>query len=53
MDGHWLLLEDIDSASMDIASVLSNLLENGYLTVPGYRDSLPIAPGFQLFFTQR
>jgi midasin (ATPase involved in ribosome maturation) len=53
MDGSWLLLEDIDSASMDIASVLSSLLENGNLTVPGYRDSLPVTPGFQLFFSQR
>jgi midasin len=53
MDGSWLLLEDVDSASMDIASVLSSLLENGNLTVPGYRDSLPVTPGFQLFFSQR
>lgn len=53
MDGSWLLLEDIDSASMDIASVLASLLENGYLTVPGYRDSVPVSPGFQLFATQR
>ncbi|XP_044268494.1 midasin [Tribolium madens] len=53
IEGNWVLLEDIDSASMDIASVLSSLLENGSLTVPGYRDSLPITPGFQLFFTQR
>nr|XP_022918861.1 midasin [Onthophagus taurus] len=53
MDGSWLLLEDIDSASIDIASLLSGLLENGYLTVPGYRDYVPIKQGFQLFVTQR
>uniref|UniRef100_A0A1Y1KUK8 Midasin n=3 Tax=Photinus pyralis TaxID=7054 RepID=A0A1Y1KUK8_PHOPY len=53
MDGSWLLLEDIDLANMDIASVLMALLENGELTVPGYRDSVPVAPGFKLFMTQR
>ncbi|KAJ8930712.1 hypothetical protein NQ314_016477 [Rhamnusium bicolor] len=53
LEGNWLLLEDIDSASMDIASVLTSLLENHSLTVPGYRDSVPITPGFQLFVTQR
>lgn len=53
IEGSWLLLEDIDSASMDIATVITSLLENGYLTVPGYRDTVPITPGFQLFVTQR
>lgn len=53
MDGSWLLLEDIDSASTDIASVIVSLIENKFLTVPGYRDSVPVAPGFQLFLTQR
>lgn len=53
IEGHWLLLEDIDSASVDIASVLSGLLETNMLTVPGFRDSLKISPGFQIFFTQR
>ncbi|KAJ8918423.1 hypothetical protein NQ315_008120 [Exocentrus adspersus] len=51
--GHWLLLEDIDLAGMDIASVLTSLLENNSLSVPGYRDSVPIACGFQLFVTHR
>lgn len=53
MEGSWLLLEDIDSASMDIASVLVSLIENKFLTVPGYRDYVPVSPGFQLFLTQR
>lgn len=53
MEGNWLLLEDIDSASMDIASVLTSLLENHCLTVPGYKDSVPVDPKFQLFVTQR
>ncbi|KAL1494716.1 hypothetical protein ABEB36_010268 [Hypothenemus hampei] len=53
VEGHWLLLEDIDLVNMDIASVICSLLENNSLTVPGYRDSVPITPGFQLFVTQR
>ncbi|KAJ8975702.1 hypothetical protein NQ317_006308 [Molorchus minor] len=53
LEGSWILLEDIDSVSMDIASVLTGLLENHSLTVPGYRDAISITPGFQLFVTQR
>ncbi|XP_028167926.1 midasin-like, partial [Ostrinia furnacalis] len=51
-NGHWLLLEDIDSAALDVASTLSSLLERNSLCVPGYRDTLPVTPGFQLFVTQ-
>ncbi|KAL6259526.1 hypothetical protein P5V15_009443 [Pogonomyrmex californicus] len=51
--GKWLLLEDIDSAALDIASVLSNLMETGTLCVPGYRDTIYANSGFQLFVTQR
>ncbi|XP_044750466.1 midasin [Coccinella septempunctata] len=53
LEGSWLLMEDIDSANMDIASVLTNLLENKSLSIPGFRDNVPITPGFQLFFTRR
>lgn len=51
--GHWLLLEDIDCATSDVAAVLASLLETGSLCVPGFRDYLPAAPGFQLFLTYR
>ncbi|KFB51623.1 hypothetical protein ZHAS_00019697 [Anopheles sinensis] len=53
MYGYWLLLEDFDSATQDVCTVLTNLLENGYLSVPGFRDCLRVAPGFQLFVTLR
>ncbi|XP_075233650.1 midasin [Lycorma delicatula] len=53
MEGHWLILEDIDSASSDVAAVLSSMLETGILNVPGFRDSITVAPGFQLFVTYR
>jgi AAA ATPase containing von Willebrand factor type A (vWA) domain len=51
--GHWILLEDIDSAAADVASVLASLVETGTLSVPGYRDCVRAAPGFQLIVTQR
>jgi midasin len=51
--GKWLLLEDIDSAALDVASILSNLMETGTLSVPGYRDIIHVKSGFQLFVTQR
>ncbi|XP_053677442.1 midasin [Anopheles nili] len=53
MYGYWLLLEDLDSATQDVCTVLTNLLENGYLSVPGFRDCLRVTPGFQLFVTLR
>lgn len=53
LNGQWLLLEDLDSATQDVCTVLTNLLENGYLSVPGFRDFIKIEPGFQLFFTIR
>ncbi|VVC30846.1 ATPase, dynein-related, AAA domain,von Willebrand factor, type A,AAA+ ATPase domain,P-loop [Cinara cedri] len=52
-EGLWLLLEDVDSASNDLAAVLGTLIESRSLTVPGYRDRIIPATGFQLFFTQR
>ncbi|XP_025407976.1 midasin-like [Sipha flava] len=52
-EGKWLLLEDIDSASSDLAAVLVSLIESRTLTVPGFRDRIIPATGFQLFFTQR
>jgi len=51
--GKWLLLEDVDSAPLDVINVLSNLMETGTLCVPGYRDTVYAHSGFQLFITQR
>lgn len=52
-NGKWLLLEDIDSATLDVSSTLSNLLETGTLSVPGHQDLIQVKSGFQLFVTQR
>ena len=51
--GHWILLEDIDYAPMDVISVLLPLLESRSLCVPGHGNVIKAAPGFQLFATQR
>lgn len=53
LNGYWLLLEDLDSATQDVCTTLTNLLENNFLSVPGFRENLKIAPGFQLFVTLR
>lgn len=53
LNGYWLLLEDLDTATQDVCTVLTNLLENNYLSVPGFRDCIKIEPGFQLFVTLR
>ncbi|KAL4676505.1 hypothetical protein H8959_010650 [Pygathrix nigripes] len=51
--GHWILLEDIDYAPLDVVSVLIPLLENGDLLIPGRGDCLKVASGFQFFATRR
>ncbi|XP_042318311.1 midasin isoform X2 [Sceloporus undulatus] len=51
--GHWILLEDIDYAPLDVISVLIPLLENGELLIPGQSDCVQMAPGFHLFATRR
>lgn len=51
--GHWILLEDIDLAPMDVTSVLIPLLESQMLSVPAHGNAVKASPGFQLFATQR
>lgn len=53
MNGYWLLLEDLDSATQDVITILKSLFENNFLTVPGYRDCIQIHSGFQIFVTIR
>uniref|UniRef100_A0AAZ3S0A1 Midasin n=1 Tax=Oncorhynchus tshawytscha TaxID=74940 RepID=A0AAZ3S0A1_ONCTS len=51
--GHWILLEDIDHAPLDVISVLLPLMENKKLVIPGREDCVEVAPGFQFFATRR
>lgn len=53
MNGSWILFEDLNFATQEVCTILNGLLENNYLTVPGFRDCLRIEPGFQMFFTVR
>ncbi|XP_063299642.1 midasin [Pelobates fuscus] len=52
-NGHWIVLEDIDYAPLDVISVLIPVLESGELLIPGRGDCIKVAPGFQLFATRR
>ena len=52
-EGHWVLLEDIDYAPMDVVSVLLPLLERNALSLPGHGDNIHTSPNFRLFATQR
>ncbi|XP_069830840.1 midasin-like isoform X2 [Dendropsophus ebraccatus] len=52
-NGHWILLEDIDYAPLDVISVIISVLENGQLLIPGRGDCIKVCPGFQLFATRR
>ncbi|XP_056015325.1 midasin-like isoform X2 [Ostrea edulis] len=52
-EGHWVLLEDVDYAPMDVVSVLLPLLERGVLSVPGHGDNITAHPQFRMFATQR
>jgi len=36
--GCWILLEYIDLAAADVASILASLVDTGTLSVPAYRD---------------
>ena len=53
LEGHWLLLEDLDYAPMDVVSVLVALLQSGVLSLPGHGETVRASPGFRLFATQR
>ncbi|OQS07463.1 midasin [Thraustotheca clavata] len=50
-EGRWVLIEDIDRASMDVLAALLPLLTTQELLVRGHR--IPAAPGFQLLATSR
>ncbi|XP_062606102.1 midasin-like, partial [Saccostrea cucullata] len=52
-EGHWILLEDVDYAPMDVVSILLPLLERGVLSVPGHGDNVQAHPDFRMFATQR
>lgn len=52
-EGHWLILEDIDCAPMDVISLLVPVLQSKTVVLPGHASPIRAAAGFQLFATQR
>jgi midasin (ATPase involved in ribosome maturation) len=51
--GHWIVLEDVDSAPSDVISLLLPLVKSRTLNIPGYNEAIPASPGFKLFLTKR
>ncbi|KAL9104324.1 MAG: hypothetical protein Q9163_000715 [Psora crenata] len=53
MEGKWVLLEDLDRASMEAISTLYPLIERGELLIPNSGEFIRAAPGFKLIATVR
>ena len=54
LNGHWLLLEDLDQSPVDVLGVLLPLLESRSLLVPGLgNEKVEAKQGFRMFATSR
>jgi midasin len=53
LNGHWVLFEDLDSAPMDVITLLDGFIDNKFLSVPGYGEINHIHPDFRIFATCR
>lgn len=53
MEGHWLLIEDLNRAPTEVLSALLPLLERRELFVPHWGESVQAASGFKIFATIR
>ena len=53
IDGHWVLLEDLDNAPTDVICMLVPLLESGSLSCSGHIGQISASPNFRIFATQR
>ena len=51
MEGKWILMEDMDLASVDVVSMLLSLLETRTLCVTSRGEEIRAAPGFRIFAT--
>jgi len=51
--GHWILLEDVDSAPPDVIALFDGLIDTHKLSVPGYGEVESIHPDFRVFATYR
>jgi midasin len=53
LNGHWIVLEDIDAAPVDVITLLDGFVDTKTLSVPGYGEIDYIHPDFKLFSTCR
>ena len=53
LHGHWILLEDLDSAPPDLTALLQALIETKRVWVPGFGEIQKFHPNFRLFATWR
>ena len=51
-DGKWILIEDIDLASVDVISVILPLLETRKLFIPGRGETIIASNNFQIIATE-
>ena len=49
--GQWILLEDIDLASMDVVTIIAALAKNGNLSIPSHDEKMKMHTNFRLFAT--
>lgn len=49
--GYWLLLDEIDYASPEVLSVLNNVLQNGFYTIPETREKVKAHANFRVVAT--
>lgn len=53
LNGHWIILEDLDSAPIDVATMLDAIADTRQITVPGYGQITQFHTNFRLFSTVR
>ncbi|XP_055345103.1 midasin-like isoform X2 [Paramacrobiotus metropolitanus] len=53
MNSCWVILDDLDSAPMDVVSVLLTLIQTGALNIPEIGSTIQAGDGFRIFATLR
>lgn len=53
LNGHWIVFEDLDSAPMDVITLLDAINDSKQVAVPGYGEISRFHPDFRMFATIR
>ena len=53
INSSWLILEDIDHASVDLMSILLPVIQRKVLAIPEIGKTIPLGKDFRLFATSR